>query len=65
MFWDALQAQGVWERLRQTLAAPRATAEVPAETETATLAGDGASSPTPQDVAQPAHDASASCIGRQ
>jgi CHAD domain-containing protein len=65
MFWDQLQAQGVWERLRQTLAAPHAAAEVSAETATAALAGDGASVPTPQDVAQPAHDASASCIGCQ
>jgi CHAD domain-containing protein len=26
-FWDQLQAQGIWRRLRQTLAAPRAAAE--------------------------------------
>jgi CHAD domain-containing protein len=64
-FWDQLQAQGVWEHLRQTLAAPRAAAKVPAETETSALAGDDASAPTPQDVAQPAQDASASCRGRQ
>jgi CHAD domain-containing protein len=32
-FWDQLQAQGVWERLRQTLAAPRAAAEAAPETE--------------------------------
>jgi CHAD domain-containing protein len=47
-FWDQLQAQGMWERLRQTLADPRAAAEAAAETETAALAGDGASAPTPQ-----------------
>jgi hypothetical protein len=50
-FWEQLQAQGVWEGLRQTLAA--------AETETAALTGDGASAPTPQDVAHPVHDESA------
>ncbi len=64
-FWDELQAQSVWKRLRQTLADPRAAAETATETATAALAGDGASAPTPQDVAQPAHDASACCIGRQ
>jgi hypothetical protein len=30
-FWEQLQAQGVWERLRQTLAAPRAAAEAAPE----------------------------------
>src|SRR5262249_33851732 len=38
-FWEQLHAQGVWERLRQTLAAPCAAAEASAETETADLAG--------------------------
>jgi CHAD domain-containing protein len=32
MFWDQLQAQGVWERLRQTLDAPRTVAEAAPET---------------------------------
>jgi CHAD domain-containing protein len=50
-FWDQLQVQGVWERLRQTLDAPGAAATVSAETDTADLAEDGASAPTPQDVA--------------
>jgi len=45
-FWEQLQAQGVWERLRQTLAAPHAAAEATAETDTADLAGDGASAPS-------------------
>jgi CHAD domain-containing protein len=52
-FWEQLQAQGVWERLRQTLVAPRAVAEAAVEKETADLAGDGASAPTHQDVAHP------------
>ena len=55
-FWEQLQAQGVWERLRQTLAAPRAAAEAAAEQETADLAGDGASAPTHQGEAHPVHD---------
>ena len=44
-FWEQLHAQGVWERLRQTLAAPRAAAEASAEQDTAALAEDGASAP--------------------
>src|SRR5262245_38502877 len=32
-FWEQLQAQGVWERLRQTLAAPHAAAAAAAETD--------------------------------
>jgi len=42
-FWEQLQAQGVWERLRQTLAAPGAAAEAVVEKDTADLAGDDAS----------------------
>src|SRR5262249_35551154 len=38
-FWEQLQAQDVWGRLRQTLAAPCAAAEATAETEIADLAG--------------------------
>jgi CHAD domain-containing protein len=64
-FWEQLQAQGVWERLRQTLADPHAAAEASAETDTAALAGDDASASTPEDVAQPVHDARASCTGSQ
>jgi CHAD domain-containing protein len=60
-FWEQLQAQGVWEGLRQTLAAPRAAVEVSSETEIAALAGDDVSVPTPQDVAQPGHDERANC----
>jgi CHAD domain-containing protein len=52
-FWDQLQAQGVWERLRQTLADPHVAAEASAETDTAVLAEEGASAPTHQDVAHP------------
>jgi CHAD domain-containing protein len=59
-FWEQLQAQGVWERLRQTLAAPCAAAEASAETETADPAGAGASAPTPQGVSHPVHDERAS-----
>jgi CHAD domain-containing protein len=59
-FWEQLQAQGVWERLRQTLVAPRTAAEATAETDTADLAGSGASAPTPQDVERPVHDERAS-----
>src|SRR6516165_2456104 len=59
-FWEQLQAQGVWERLRQTLAAPRAAAEASAETDTGDLAGDGVSVSTPQGVERPAHDEGAS-----
>jgi CHAD domain-containing protein len=44
-FWDQLQAQGVWERLRQTLADPHVAAETSAETDTAVLTEDGASAP--------------------
>ena len=59
-FWEQLQAQGVWGRLRQTLAAPCAVAEATAETETTDLAGDGVSAPTSQGVAHPVHDERAS-----
>ena len=52
MFWEQLQAQGVWEGLRQRLDAPGA-AEVSAETDTADLTEDGTLAPTPQDVAHP------------
>ena len=52
-FWEQLQAQSVWEGLRQTLDAPSAAVEVSAETDTADLAEDGTSAPTPQDVAHP------------
>jgi len=52
-FWDQLQAQGVWKRLRQTLADPHVAAEASAETDTAVLAEEGASAPTHQDVAHP------------
>ena len=65
MFWDQLQAQGVWERLRQTLADPRAATEASAETDTADLAGEGVLAPTPQDIAQPVPDASTSCTEPQ
>jgi CHAD domain-containing protein len=44
-FWEQLQAQGVWERLRQTLADPHVVAEASAETDTAALTEDGASAP--------------------
>jgi CHAD domain-containing protein len=50
-FWEQLQAQGVWESLRQTLDAPNAATEVSAETDPADLAEDGTAVPTPQDVA--------------
>ena len=46
-FWEQLQTQGVWERLRQTLDAAGATGETSDEQATAALAGDGASAPTP------------------
>ena len=59
-FWEQLQAQGVWERLRQTLAAPHPVAEAAVEKKTADLAGDGVSAPTPQDVERPVHDERAS-----
>jgi CHAD domain-containing protein len=36
-FWEQLQAQGVWDGLRQTLDAPGATAAVSAETATETV----------------------------
>ena len=58
-FWEQLQVQGVWEGLRQTLDDPGAADEISAEQETAALTGDGASAPTPQDVAHPVHDESA------
>jgi len=46
-FWEQLQAQDMWERLRQTLAALRTATEVSAETDTAALAEDGVSAATP------------------
>ena len=46
-FWEQLQAQDMWEHLRQTLAAPYAAAEATAATATAALAGDVASASTP------------------
>ena len=46
-FWEQLQAQDMWEHLRQTLAAPCTATEVSAETDTADLAGDDASASTP------------------
>ena len=64
-FWEQLQAQSVWERLRQTLAAPRAAAEASAETDTGDLAGDGVSVSTPQGVERPAHDEGASSIATE
>ena len=60
-FWAQLQAQGVCERLRQTLADPHAAVEVSTEQDTAALAGDGASAPTYQDVGHPVHDEKANC----
>ena len=58
-FWEQLHAQGVWERLRQTLAAPCAAAEATAATATADLAGAGVSAPTPHGREHPVHDESA------
>jgi hypothetical protein len=58
-FWEQLQAQGVLERLLQTLAAPRPMAEAAVEKETADLAGDGVSAPTHQEVEYPVHDVKA------
>ena len=45
-FWDQLHAQGVWERLRQTLATLCAAVEISVEKETAALAEDDGSAPT-------------------
>ena len=45
-FWDQLHAQGVWERLRQTLATLCAAVEISVEKETAALVEDDGSAPT-------------------
>src|SRR5262249_55777103 len=58
-FWEQLQARGVWERLRQTLAAPCAVAAAARDKETTARAGDDGSAPTPQAVDRPVHDVKA------
>ena len=64
-FWDQLQAQGVWERLRQTLADPLTAAEASTEKATEALAEDGAPAPRHQDVEHPEHDAKAGCTATE